>query len=205
MEIFTEIKGNIHAPEWKYFIEGRPIEQIDIDQWTAQKCRFTVMSDRGNQYTIALKRHEQLRDGDILSYDPQSEEVVSIRIHFNEVMVAELTSVIIEPLEEIIRTAVELGHALGNQHWRVVVKGTKVYVPITVDREVMESVMRTHHLEGVVCQFRAGEEVASELEPHEVRHLFGGASHQDFAHTGHAHSSHSHDEAPRMDCGCETK
>ena len=42
-----------------------------------------------------------------------------------------------EALDVVVRTAFELGHALGNQHWPAVVKGDRVYVPLTVDRKVM--------------------------------------------------------------------
>ena len=38
------------------------------------------------------------------------------------------------PPETSMTTCVELGHALGNRHWPAVVKGTRVYVPLTVDR-----------------------------------------------------------------------
>ena len=48
----------------------------------------------------------------------------------------------------LARTCVELGHALGNQHWPAVVKGTRVYVPLTVDRRSWRSVMKTHAFPG---------------------------------------------------------
>ena len=86
--------------------------------------------------------------------------------------------------EYIARTAFELGHAIGNQHWPAVVKGTRVFVPMTVDRKVMESVMRTHSFENVTVTFRRGAEVIPYLAPHEVRRLFGAT---DPATAEHAH------------------
>ena len=77
--------------------------------------------------------------------------------------------------EVALRTCVELGHALGNQHWPAVVKGQQVYVPLTVDREVMASVMRTHAFAGISYEFVPGSEVIPYLAPHEARRLFGGA------------------------------
>ena len=74
---------------------------------------------------------------------------VAIRIRLNDVLVADLSALAREKPETIIHISVELGHAIGNQHWPAVVKGTKVYVPLTVDRKVMDSVMRTHHIENV--------------------------------------------------------
>lgn len=70
----------------------------------------------------------------------------------------------------------ELGHALGNQHWAAVVKGTRVYVPLTVARAVMESVMKIHAFEHVTWTFVPGSEVISRLAPHEARRLFGASA-----------------------------
>ena len=35
---------------------------------------------------------------------------------------------------------------LGNQHWPVAVHDGEVLVPVSLDRAVMETVLRTHHL-----------------------------------------------------------
>ena len=86
-----------------------------------------------------------------------------------------------DPLD-IMRISVELGHAIGNQHWPAVVKGSKVYVPLTVDKKVMLSVMETHHIEGITFDFQPGTDVIPFLAPHEVRRLFGGASHESHSH-----------------------
>ena len=47
---------------------------------------------------------------------------------------------------ERLRRAIRLGHVLGNQHWPVAVVGEQVLVPVTLDRAVMETVLKTHHL-----------------------------------------------------------
>ena len=74
-----------------------------------------------------------------------------------------------------MRTCIELGHALGNQHWPALVKGTRVFVPLTVDHKVMASVMKTHRFEGIRYEFVPGEDIVPYLAPHESRRLFGGA------------------------------
>ena len=52
--------------------------------------------------------------------------------------------------------------------------------------------MRTHRIELVVCTFQPGEEVIPYLAPHEIRRLFGGASHESRAEE-HLHSHrHAH-------------
>lgn len=190
MKIYTAVIGNLRAPEWAEPLRNSEVEYLDLDQWTAQKSRFVVRSDRGNEYAVALERHSRLLDGDIVDYDPVEGRIVVLCVRLSDVMVVDLGRLADRDPETIIRTAVELGHAIGNQHWPAVVKGTQVYVPLTVDRKVMESVMRTHRIEGAECSFRPGSEIIPYLAPHEVRRLFGGAEHDAAQHL-HTHS-HAH-------------
>lgn len=176
MQIYSEIIGNLHDPQWAGRTATDRVEYIELDQWTAQKSRFVVRSETGGEYAVALKRHVQLADGDILAHDALNRRIVAFRIRLNDVLVADLSALAGSPADELLHTAVELGHAIGNQHWPAVVKGTKVYVPLTVDRKVMESVMNTHRIEGVVCSFQPGAEVIPYLAPHEIRRLFGGTN-----------------------------
>lgn len=186
MEVCTEILGNLHSPEWQN--RKLDIEYIPLDQWTAQKSRFLAKSERGIEYPIALKRQTQIVDGDIIFYDPDKGHAAALKLDLNEVLVIDLSALKSQPAEEIIRRSLELGHAIGNQHWPAVVKGAKIYVPLTVDKKVMLSVMDTHHLEDVSYEFQPGREVIPYMAPHEIRRLFGGAS-----QGAHSHNHHSHD------------
>ena len=175
MQVYSEILGNINlSPEWKEKIESVPnVENIHLDQWMAQKSRFLGRGDKGGEYPVVL------------------------RLDLSPVLEIDLGALAKEQPETIIRHAVELGHAIGNQHWPAVVKGTKVYVPLTVDKKVMLSVMETHHIEDISFRFVQGTEVIPYLAPHEVRRLFGGAGHESHSHE-HVHADlnslhhHSH-------------
>lgn len=187
MKIYQEIIGNLHSPEWAARAKEARTEYLDLDQWTAQKSRFVARSDRSNEYAVALRRHTQIADGDILESSPGEGRIVAVRIRLSDVLVADLSALAAESPERMIRTAVEFGHAVGNQHWPAVVKGMQVYIPLTVDRKVMQSVMRTHRLEHIVFEFRPGSEIIPYLAPHETRRLFGGTGPDSHVHEHHAH------------------
>lgn len=195
-KVYSEILGNQFAtPEWEEKLKETDIEYIYLDQWTAQKSRFLAKGDKGNEYAIALKRHSQVVDGDIIFYSPEEKKAVVLRIELSPVLVIEMGALAEKDPQTIIRISVELGHAIGNQHWPAVVKDTRVYVPLTVDKKVMLSVMETHHIEGITYEFQKGLEIIPYLAPHEIRRLFGGAgqeshSHEDIMHN-HVHP-HSH-------------
>lgn len=185
MKVYTQIIGNVHSNEWIEALRSVQIETITLDQWTAQKSRLVATSDRGEQYAISLGRGQRLTDGDILDYAPDAHRALVVDVQMHEVMEIELDRLLRFTPEHIARTAFELGHAIGNQHWPAVVKGTRVFVPLTVDRKVMESVMRTHNIEHISIAFRRGAEVIPYLAPHEVRRLFGGTDPTSIEHTHH--------------------
>ncbi|MBE6187431.1 MAG: urease accessory protein UreE [Alistipes sp.] len=182
MKIYNHIVGNIADEEWRTRCSEIDVDYIDLDQWTAQKSRFVVRGRGGKEYAVALKRHTQLHDGDILHYDEKSRQMVVLRLRLSDIMVIDLGALVREEPQTIIHTSVELGHAIGNQHWPAVVRGTKIYVPLTVDRKVMESVMRTHNIEHIAISFRAAEQIIPYLSPHEVRRLLGGATTEEHHH-----------------------
>lgn len=200
MKIYNEVLGNmILSPEWKARLENADIDYVFLDQWTAQKSRFLAKGISGTEYPVALARHSQVTDGDVIDYDPTTGKAVVLRIELSPVLVVDLGGLATKDPDTIIRHAVELGHAIGNQHWPAVVKGTKVYVPLTVDKKVMLSVMETHHIEDITFEFQKGMEIIPYLAPHEIRRLFGGAGHESHCHL-HSHDGgktfHSHSDEP---------
>ena len=195
MKVYNEIIGNMNlSQEWKEKLENADIDYIFLDQWTAQKSRFLGKGVSGAEYPIALARHSQIVDGDIIDYDPSTNKAAVLKIELSPVLVIDMGGLADKDPETIIRVSVELGHAVGNQHWPAVVKGTKVYVPLTVDKKVMLSVMETHHIEGITYDFQKGMEIIPYLAPHEIRRLFGGAGHESHSHVhAHGHIVHAHE------------
>ena len=177
-----EVVGNASDAGWVTRLTTAKVDDLMLDQWEAQKNRLRKQTRDGTEVTISLGRGSRLRDGDILVWDEGTTSAIVARIELGEVMVVDLDALRAEPAEALIRSAVELGHAIGNQHWPAVVKGTKLYVPLTVDQKVMDSVMRTHAFAGITHQFVPGTEVIAYLAPHESRRLFGGANASSHTH-----------------------
>jgi urease accessory protein len=184
--IIEEIIGNVEDPIWAEKIAGAVIDSLPLDHWEAQKSRLRKRTAGEVEIAISLPRGCFLRDGDILLWDKSASRVVVANINMRDVMVIHLDALAVETPEIAMRTCVEIGHALGNQHWPALVKGTRIYVPLTVDHKVMASVMKTHRFENVRYEFVPGNQVVQHLAPHESRRLFGGA--EDPVHK-HSHES----------------
>jgi urease accessory protein len=167
MQLLTKIVGNMHNTNWQRVLRDAHTESILLDQWTAQKSRFIATSDHGREYAVALERYTHISDGDIVYYCPQQNHAVVLRLALNDVLV-------IDTAKADKNQCFELGHAIGNQHWPAVAKGNKVYVPLSVDRKVMLSVMHTHNFSNITYSFHPGQELIPYFSPHETRRLFGG-------------------------------
>lgn len=189
MVIIEAVLGNIGDPEWARRLSNANVDLLQIDQWEAQKSRFRKKTAGGAEVAVSIDRGTYIHDGDVLLWDAQTSSAVVARIELRDVMIVHLDGLMKVSHEVAMRTCVELGHAMGNQHWPALVKGNQVYVPLTVDRKVMASVMNTHRFEGVHYEFMPGQEIIPYLAPHESRRLFGGAEGPVHSHTHDSYSA----------------
>jgi urease accessory protein len=184
MLIINEILGNINTDgKWKklYNIMNRDnhVHTIILTRLESERCRlFKRLPELNEEMGINLKRGMVLHDGDVLYYK-KSEKMFVAKIEAEEMMVFYF----VEKFHEgkMLELAVKLGHAIGNQHWQMKVVGGKIYVPIMIDKKVMESVIKTHNIPGVKYYFE--EEVEEQI--------LNGKSGL-LQNTSHGHHQHKH-------------
>jgi urease accessory protein len=174
------VLGRATEDGWPARLKDARVDVLPLSQAEAQKSRLRKATEGGAEAAISLDRGTQLRDGDILAWDEAHRTALIARIDLTDVLVIDLSGLLGGPQEAAMARCVELGHALGNQHWPAVVKGTRVYVPLTLAQPVMASVMKTHSLEGITYAFAPGADIIPFLAPNEARRLFGAAE-------GHRH------------------
>jgi urease accessory protein len=150
--------------------EGR-VETVALTPLEAQKGRLRAQTDKGTPLGLSLGRGTALRDGDVLYLDEPQARIIVARLTPEEVLV-----ITVKPAAaaDLVRVAVQLGHVLGNQHWPVKIEGLSVYIPVSVDRKVMETVLKTYALQGIEYRFEHGDiGVISRVVPHEHPHPHG--------------------------------
>ncbi len=138
------------AQDWGRAESGGMVERITLDVWQAQKARLRVRGDQGHEFGFGLPRGTVIRDGDVLWRNASERHLAVAHVPEREVLTIRLL-----PQSEAARltTALKLGHLLGNQHWPVRLQGDTAYVPVLIDRTVMETVLRTHALSGITFAF----------------------------------------------------
>ncbi|MGP2541971.1 urease accessory protein UreE [Yersinia sp. 2541 StPb PI] len=212
MILIEHILGNVKKdPVWQAKLKNATVDLLVLDQREAQKSRCRKSTMQGLDLGISLDRNVVLADGDVLTWDEESNVAVVVQIHLRDVMVIDLSELKNRSADELIKTCFELGHALGNQHWKAVTKNNEVYVPLTVATTMMDSVMRTHGFQHLPFRFVKGAEILPLLTNSEARLLFGGAEDTDtHVHVAspldephgsrlHIHSIHSHGEGHSHD------
>ena len=120
MILVESVVGNERDPAWRERLDGATVDSLRLDQWQAQKNRFRRRTEADVEIAVALERNTHLRDGDILHWDEAGRRAIVVRIRLLDVLVVRLDGVLDQPAEMLARTCVELGHALGNQHWPAV-------------------------------------------------------------------------------------
>ena len=209
MHLVEAVLGNSNDPEWQARLAGASVDTLELSQWDAQKNRLRKNTRNGQTIAVSLDRDAFLHDGDVLLWNEQTKNAVLCKIDLCDVLVINLAGLQELPADQLIERCVQLGHALGNQHWPAIVRDGFVYVPMAVNSLVMNSVMNTHHFKDITFRFVPGSEIVGLLEPAQVRRLFGGTERpMDGGHTHaspdghvqhHGHHHHMHEHAGYCD------
>lgn len=164
MLIVNQILGNINTDEkWKGLYQVMRsksyVQTIMFTRKESERSRlYKKLPGFDEEIGINLKRGAILQDGDVLYYK-NNEKMFVVKIEAEEMMVLHFVEKFHE--DKMLELAVKLGHAIGNQHWQMKVVGGKIYVPIVIDKKVMESVMKTHNIPGITYCFE--EEVGEQI------------------------------------------
>ncbi|EJJ6392327.1 urease accessory protein UreE [Escherichia albertii] len=200
MILIEHVLGNIkNDPVWQTKLKDATIDLLVLDQREAQKSRCRKLSSQGVDLGISLERNVVLTDGDVLFWNDELHRAIVVQIQLRDVMVISLGELKKHSFDELIKTCFELGHALGNQHWKAVTKNNEVYVALTVAPVMIDSVMKTHGFQHLPYHFAKGAEILPLLSHSEARLLFGGAEDMDT----HVHVSHEENQSPAS--GLHTK
>ncbi|OON41907.1 urease accessory protein UreE [Izhakiella australiensis] len=180
MRIVERVLGNVKKESgWEQQMQRLTPDRLVLSQWEAQKSRYRKYTEGGLELGIMLDRNLQLKDGDVLLWDAAQQLMVIVELKLPDVMVLYL-GLQQGDIPQLMTACFELGHALGNQHWKAMLKDNRVLIPLTVSRRMVESVIKSHGFDKLPCACVRGEMLQEELTQAQARLLFAGA--EDAAH-----------------------
>ncbi|MGH3981761.1 MAG: hypothetical protein ACRDST_03470 [Pseudonocardiaceae bacterium] len=158
MLIVDQIVGNRHENsmldrDCERAAADGALEVVSLPFHDAQRGRMRLTTDAGTEVGVALDRGIGLRDGDVLYCNPNGRQVITVAVAPSEALSIRLVSGI--DSDKLFELGVRVGHVLGNQHWPIRLSEGRVLVPVSVNRTVMETVLRTYRLDGIDWEFVA--------------------------------------------------
>lgn len=159
--------------------------RVTLSDTERRRSRVRTTAEDGTELGIVVS--DVLSDGDVLTADGRR---VVVSLEAVEAMVVTFDA----PVRPV--GVVELGHAVGNRHWDLTVDGDRILLPVTDDRDRMESFVRPLLPDAATVSYEPVPQATFD-DGHA-----GGHSHvhvDDDGDAGHAHDDHGHAHLHRHD------
>jgi urease accessory protein len=102
------------------------VEKMVISRSESERLRMRKSTDKGTDVALAMQAGTRLRHGDVVYL---ANNMIVINIEPERVAVVRLR-------DSEARTAVLVGHAIGNLHRPIKVEGSRIILPIQSDNEI---------------------------------------------------------------------
>ena len=133
----NKILGNIHSDSYlqeKYqdMKKKDKVEKIELNRLEADRIRIRKVSDKGTDLALTLNPGSHIHDGDVILV--AEETMVIAKRESENVAIISINNDI--SAEQILDTAIKLGHIIGNMHRPIRVINNRLYFPIQSDSEI---------------------------------------------------------------------
>jgi len=108
-------------------LEEEGYETIRVGEDERRRSRFRTTAEAGTAVGVTVAR--ELETGDVLAAED--------RLFVVELRAIEAMTIDLSGATGSLTAAIELGHAMGNRHWDLAVRGDTVSVPVTDSRARM--------------------------------------------------------------------
>lgn len=133
----NKILGNINSDSDLYekyqdMLKKDKVEKIELSRLQADRTRIRKVSDKGTDLALTLNPGSHIYDGDVVLLT--EERIIIAKRGSENVAIVSLNKDI--STEQILETAIKLGHIIGNMHRPIRVVNNKVCFPIESDSEI---------------------------------------------------------------------
>ena len=133
----NKIVGNINSDsdlqeKYQTMMKNDNVEKIQVSRLEADRTRIRKLSNKGTDVAMTMEPGSHINDGDVLLLT-EAKMVIAKRESENVAIVSLDSDV---STEQILETAIKLGHIIGNMHRPIKVTNNKIYFPIQSDTEI---------------------------------------------------------------------
>jgi urease accessory protein len=133
----NKIIGNINSDsdlhdKYQTMVKNNSIEKIQISRLEADRTRIRRLSNKGTDLALTMQPGSHINDGDVVMLT-EEKMVIAKRESENVIIISLINDI---STQQILETAIKLGHIIGNMHRPIKVTNGKVYFPIQSDSEI---------------------------------------------------------------------
>lgn len=137
MILIDKIMGNINSDshlkeKYRDMLKSDNVEKIEITRLESERTRIRKVSNKGTDLALTMTRGFHINDGDVVLLT-DDKMVIAKRVpeHVAEISLKGNIST-----EQILETAIKLGHTIGNMHRPIKITNNKIYFPIQSESEI---------------------------------------------------------------------
>ena len=108
------------------------VEKIQISRLEADRIRIRKVSNKGTDLALTLIPGSHIYDGDVVLLS--EERMVIAKRETENVIIISLNNKM--STQQVLDTAIKLGHIIGNMHRPIRVTNSKLYFPIQSDSDI---------------------------------------------------------------------
>lgn len=184
MDIYDTYEGTVEAES----LEETDRETVTVGGDQRRRSRFRTTTDSGREVGIVVGR--ELRAGDVLSTGTGDSPRIEVALEPVEAVVVCLAGAAAN-----LTAAVALGHAAGNRHWDMAVRGQEVLFPVAESDARTDATLAPHLPDGAAVSRERVSPALFDGQVGAASHAHGGGHGDGHSHSQGADTAHSHEQS----------
>jgi urease accessory protein len=132
-----KIIGNIDSDwnlknQYEDMLKSGHVEIIEISRLESDRTRMRKSTDKGTDLAISLDKGSRINHGDVVLLT-EDKMVIAMRVSENVATISLRDNV---TTDQIFKTAIKLGHTIGNMHRPIKITNDKISFPIQGKSEI---------------------------------------------------------------------
>jgi urease accessory protein len=133
----NKIIGNINfdshlKDKYKDMMKNGRVEKIEITRLESDRTRMRKTSDKGTDLALVIDAGSHINDGDVVLLT-EDKMVIAIRVSENVATISLRDNI---SNDQLFKTAIKLGHTIGNMHRPIKITNGKISFPIQARSEI---------------------------------------------------------------------